>query len=162
LIDTWQYILGFGIFIAGLGGALQLLLPYDDLFKKKIEDYEAIYKTKFFEDWSKKIFNKKKQKQFDMGDTQLNVGMKELFTGAGIFKECENLNQQYKESVRYIQITVIFLGIFIAAYPFAMMLPQEIITLYYSGLIVIVIFVSLSIIFYILKGKKLKKKVDRV
>ena len=159
MIENWEYFVAFGIFITGIGGASNWLIKYDESYKNKIDDNEAIIRTNFFEEWIDKVKKKHAQGVTDISDNELNSGLTKLFKVADLFEECKHLNDQNRECVKYIQIMLILLGISIVGYPFAISLSQEVTTLYHSGMITAFILFLISLIIKIMRGMELKKRV---
>ena len=58
MIENWEYFVAFGIFIAGIGGASNWLIKYDESYKNKIDDNKAFIRTNFFEEWIDKVKKK--------------------------------------------------------------------------------------------------------
>ena len=157
-IEYWQYILGLGIIVSGFGSGLHFLLKYDDKYKIILDDKEGRIKANYVNNWIKNIDLIKKDKR-ETTDIMINDEIKKIFDTVDIFKDCRYLDDKNKNSIKYIQITIAIAGVVIAMLPVTDLLPAQISTIYFSGLITSFIFVFIAIYRKVRICEKLEEKV---
>ncbi|MCJ7571717.1 MAG: hypothetical protein MUO82_07555 [Candidatus Thermoplasmatota archaeon] len=160
-IEYWGYISTIGIFITGFGAGLHWLLQYDDKYKKILDDNEGTIKTNYFIEWFNNIELKIKGKK-QVSDETINAELRNLFNIVNLFQTCRILDEKNKGSVKYIQITIMIAGIFVALLPITDLLPIEISVFYFAGLISNIIFIIISIYYKTKLCEKLEEKVENL